>query len=111
MRNTQYSTSPWVIAAAISVVTVDRVGAVFGKSAEFAFAYGKRLFHMLGEISSAEDADGRGMLTVVVVHKVGDMQPGPGFFELAKSLGRDTGDILKCWVAELHKVHAYWSGK
>ena len=69
----------------------------------------QRLFHMLGEISSEEDAAGRGMLTVVVVHKAGDMQPGPGFFELAKVLGRDTRDILKCWVAELHKVHAYWS--
>jgi hypothetical protein len=51
------------------------------------------------------------MLTVVVVHKVGDMQPGPGFFELAKMLGRDTGDILKCWVNELHRVHAVWSNQ
>ena len=49
------------------------------------------------------------MLTVIVVHKVGDMQPGPGFFELAKSLGRDTRDPLKCWVDELHHVHAVWS--
>lgn len=72
-------------------------------------AHDQRLFHMLGEISSEEDAAGRGMLTVVVVHKSGDMQPGPGFFELAQQLGRDTKDILKCWVAELHKVHGYWS--
>lgn len=72
-------------------------------------AHDKRLFHMLGEISSEEDAAGRGMLTVVVVHKSGDMQPGPGFFELAQSLGRDTRDILKCWITELHKVHAFWS--
>ncbi len=64
---------------------------------------------MLGEISSEENAAGRGMLSVVVVHKTGDMQPGPGFFELAKELGRDTSDILKCWVEELKKVHAYWS--
>jgi hypothetical protein len=71
-------------------------------------AHDPRLFHLLGQISSEEDAAGRGMLTVVVVHKVGDMQPGPGFFELAKSLGRDTGDILKCWVDELHRVHAAW---
>lgn len=68
-----------------------------------------RLFHMLGEISSEEDAAGRGMLTVVVVHKYGDMQPGPGFFELAQQLGRNTKDIDKCWVGELHKVHAIWS--
>jgi hypothetical protein len=38
------------------------------------------------------------------------MQPGQGFFELAGSLGRDTSDILACWVAELKKAYAYWSG-
>ena len=65
---------------------------------------------MLGEISTEEDAAGRGMLSVIVVHKVGDMQPGPGFFELAKELGRNTSDILRCWVAELHAVHRVWSG-
>jgi hypothetical protein len=53
---------------------------------------------MLGEISTEEDAAGRGMLSVIVVHKQGDMQPGPGFFDLAEKLGRDTSDILKCWV-------------
>ena len=66
---------------------------------------------MLGEISGEEDAAGRGMLSVIVVHKAGDMQPGPGFFEFAKELGRDTSDILKCWVDELKRVHAYWSSK
>jgi hypothetical protein len=39
------------------------------------------------------------------------MQPGPGFFELAEKLGRDTSDILDCWVNELKKVHAYWSNQ
>ena len=42
-----------------------------------------KLFKLLGEISSEEDKEGNGMLTVIVVHKHGDMQPGPGFFELA----------------------------
>jgi hypothetical protein len=68
-----------------------------------------RLFHFLGEIASEDDEQGLGLTTVVVVHKNGDMQPGPGFFELAKSRGRDTSDILGCWVSELHKVHAVWS--
>lgn len=67
------------------------------------------LAKMLGEISTAEDKAGRGMLTVIVVHKHGDMQPGPGFFELANHLGRDTSDILECWMAELKRVHAQWS--
>lgn len=64
---------------------------------------------MLGEISTEEDAAGRGMLTAIVVHKHDDMEPGPGFFELADELGRDTSEILQCWVDELHRVHADWS--
>lgn len=63
---------------------------------------------MLGQISEAEDRAGRGMLTVIIVHKSGDYQPGPGFYDLAQALGRDTSDIYRCWVAELHKVHDYW---
>src|SRR5688572_12359290 len=57
-----------------------------------------RLFHFLGEISAEESEAGRGMLTALVVHKRGDMQPGPGFFEIAKALGHDTSDILKFWI-------------
>lgn len=45
-----------------------------------------RLFHFLGEISAEEYRAGRGMLTALVVHKHGDMQPGPGFSELAREL-------------------------
>ena len=64
-------------------------------------AHDQRLFHLIGEISTEEDAAGRGMLSVLVVQKSGDMQPGPGFFELAGQLGRDTTNILECWVNEL----------
>ncbi|ACR29057.1 hypothetical protein [Burkholderia glumae] len=71
-------------------------------------AHDQRLFQLLREISEDEDAAGRGMLSVIVVHKHGDMQPGPGFFDLANQLGRDTSDIMKCWIEELKKVHAYW---
>ena len=74
-------------------------------------AHDPRLFKLLGDISSDEDAKGRGMLSVIVVHKHGDMQPGPGFFALAKQLGRDTNDKLDCWMKELKKVHAHWSNQ
>jgi len=67
------------------------------------------LAHMLGEISEEQNAAGRGMLSVIVVHKDGDMQPGPGFFQLAKKLGRDTSDKTTCWVEELRRVHGHWS--
>jgi len=73
-------------------------------------AHDQRLFRLLDELSCEENAAGRGMLSVVVVHKIGDMQPGTGFFELAKRLGRDTSNILECWVSELKKVHSVWSG-
>ncbi len=64
---------------------------------------------MLGEISEEEDKAGRGMLTVIVVHKHGDMEPGRGFFDLAKSLGHKWSDKTAFWVKEIKKVHAYWS--
>jgi hypothetical protein len=68
-----------------------------------------RLFHLLGEISSDEDAAGRGMLTVVVVHKSGDMAPGPGFYELAESLGRQVVDKDVFWIQELNLIFEYWT--
>jgi hypothetical protein len=71
-------------------------------------AHDKRLFEMLGEISIQEAAAGRGMLSVVVVHKHGDMQPGPGFFDLARKLKRNTNDVTRCWVEELKRVHRQW---
>lgn len=70
-----------------------------------------RLAHFLGEISAEEDAAGRGMLTVLVVHKTGDMEPGPGFYELAQYLERDVSDPQKCWIDELHRVHREWSSR
>lgn len=74
-------------------------------------AHDPRMFHLLGEISVEEEEAGRGMLTAIVVHKSGDMQPGPGFFELAKSLGKDTSDVLACWIREFNRVHDYWANK
>ncbi len=49
------------------------------------------------------------MLSALVIHKTGDQEPGPGFFELAKDLGKDTSDMLTCWVTEVKKVHDYWN--
>ena len=65
---------------------------------------------MLREIAAEESAAGRGMLTAIVVYSSGDMQPGPGFFDLAGRLGKNTNDILRCWIRELKRVYSYWSG-
>lgn len=64
------------------------------------------LHEMLGEISVEEDTGQRGMLSVLVVHKTGDKQPGRGFFQLAERLNRDTSDLFACWINELNAVYA-----
>lgn len=71
-------------------------------------AHDKRLDALLEDVSRDENAAGRGMLSVVVVHKSGDMQPGPGFFKLAKSLGRNADDALRFWSEEFERVRANW---
>lgn len=69
----------------------------------------RRLFAILGQLSVDEHDQGRPLLSVLVVHKTGDMQPGEGFFELAESLGRDTKDVLKSWIVEVQKVYQHWN--
>ena len=64
------------------------------------------LHEMLGEVSVEEDTGSRGMLSVLVVHKVGDQKPGKGFFKLATRLGRDASDSDSCWITELQTVYA-----
>jgi len=70
---------------------------------------GVPLAHMLDEISSEEDEEGRGLLSVVVVHKTGDFKPGSGFFQLARSRGRHVPDEEQFWIEELRSVHNAWS--
>lgn len=70
---------------------------------------GAPLAHLLGEVSSEEDEEGRGLLTVVVVHKTGDLRPGSGFFQLARSRGRHFVDEEHFWVEELRNVYDVWS--
>jgi len=67
------------------------------------------LANLLDEISTEENAAGRGMLTVIVVHKKGDMEPGAGFYELARDLGKSFTEQVAFWVKELHAVHDTWS--
>lgn len=68
-----------------------------------------RLWYLLREISSAENAAGRGMLTAVVTHARGDMMPGEGFFDLAKTLGYDPRDELAFWLEQVAIVRRHWS--
>ena len=72
-------------------------------------AHDQMLWDIIGDVAGDEATAGRGLLSVVVVHKHGDMQPGPGFFELAKYFKRQTSDRTRCFIDELNKVHHYWS--
>lgn len=67
-----------------------------------------QLPHFLGQISTEEDEAGRGMLTAVVVHKH-DGQPGRGFFELARTLGRRVLNEDDAWIAEINKLREFYS--
>jgi len=74
-------------------------------------AYDHRLDHFLGQIATEDDDAGLGLTTVVVVHKTGDQMPGPGFFNMAETQGRDISDPLACWMNELKAVYRQWSKK
>ncbi len=68
-------------------------------------ANSRALHEILGEISVEENEWGRGLLSVVVVHKQGEQKPGQGFFTLAANLGRDVSDKEACWIDELKHVY------
>ena len=67
-----------------------------------------RFHHMLGEVSTAENKAGRGMLSVLVVHKTGDMKPGQGFYDLARQLGYIFSDEDAFWIGQFNKVCRAW---
>ena len=72
-----------------------------------------RISDILDEISRNEHANGRPLLSAVVILKEENI-PGQGFFTLAQSLGLCDGNPdseLKFWVQELHRVHAYWASQ
>jgi hypothetical protein len=69
---------------------------------------GKEVGWILGEIAEDEVAAGRSMLSAVAVGVNG--KPGPGFFALARELGRlqRSGDEAAFWRAELDASYIAW---
>jgi len=71
---------------------------------------GKEIGIMLGEISEAEHAQQRPMLSAIVVNTSG--MPGPSFFVLAHELERYPGttkdEEARFWHAEEDAVYAAW---
>jgi hypothetical protein len=64
--------------------------------------------YLLEQVSTEEHNSGRPLLSVIVVHKYDDKEPGKGFYELAESLGFDISNREAFWIAELNKVWDYW---
>ncbi len=74
----------------------------------------ERISQLLGEIVLQDVAEGRPMLTALVVHRGKDNNPGEGFFTVAAQLGRFTGTRqqlprLEFWMSQVKETHAYWA--
>ena len=69
---------------------------------------GKEIGLILGAISEDEVSAGRPMLSALAVNVNGD--PGPGFFGLARKLGRldQNGDTSAFWKVERNDVYEVW---
>lgn len=69
---------------------------------------GREVGHILGEISEDEFRANRPMLSAVAVNVHG--RPGPGFFKLARDLGRPCGEGEEkvFWEAERDATYATW---
>lgn len=68
-----------------------------------------RLSFFLDEISVDEHAEGRGFLTVLVVHKYGDIRPGSGFYNMARKCGEEIDDEDEFHFRALTEVVRYWT--
>ena len=69
---------------------------------------GREVGHILGEISEAEFQANRPILSAVAVNVHG--KPGPGFFTLARDLGRPCRESEEeaFWEAERDAAYATW---
>ncbi len=91
------------------VTTYQDIAVIMGLPLQGAFM-GKETGHILGEISEDEVKAGRPMLSAVAVSVVTG-KAGPGFFALAKELGRFNGDSAEeqnFWRQELQAVYETW---
>jgi hypothetical protein len=67
--------------------------------------YDPALTDLLCAISRKSNAQGRGLLSAVVIHEGGDRLPGKGFFDLARELGMTVDDDRAFWAQHVQKVY------
>lgn len=66
--------------------------------------YSGLMNHLLGEIFEEERSAGSPALTSIVTHKDGDKEPGPGFYEQARSLGYHFDEPYVFWSTQVQDV-------
>jgi hypothetical protein len=66
--------------------------------------YSSLMNHLLGAILEDEHEAGRPLLTAIVTHKNGDLEPGPGFYEMARSLGYRFGKPYVFWSTQVQDI-------
>lgn len=67
---------------------------------------------LLGQVNLLEHEAGRPLISALVVHKSGDLQPGEGFWSFAADLGIEPGSgqnaRLDFWVREIERCYTHW---
>jgi hypothetical protein len=66
---------------------------------------------LLGEVFEMEHRVGRPALTALVTHKDGDKEPGPGFYDMARSLGCQFSEPYVYWTTEVEKYLSYMASR
>jgi hypothetical protein len=88
-------------------VTYQEIAKIIGLPMKGNFM-GSQIGHLLGEISEDEVTNKRPMLSAIAVGVSGE--PGPGFFTLAKQLGKlpDGMDKKTFWREQCKAVYETW---
>lgn len=66
--------------------------------------YSALMNHLLGAIFEEEHEAGRPLLTSIVTHKYGDKEPGPGYYDQARSLGYRFDEPFVFWSTKVQEV-------
>jgi len=92
-----------------SLITYKELAGVVGLDWNKDYGKCRQIFSVLGAVSISEVQQGHPMLSAIAVRQDTRI-PGPGFFTLARDLGRyQSGEDYSFWVAERDAAWNLWS--